>query len=251
MILTLKEIPIKKILLCVFLCLSFNGCKLSRDNPLDPDAFNYGSMADDSSERPTLTISSFHSSQWFPTEDIYTLEALVEGYLSGIADSAVLIIDGINSFSMEKQDDKWRASIESSKLSVSSISDLIGIPIYATLRSNGDSLTSTDEAFLFRVIGTVPQAISPSGGISVNPRPEFSWIPLEEPFSFTYSLSIFHVSTSGFVSEVLTDDELPMDSSTHTLTDSLPPYTYYWTISIVDNLGNVSRSKEAAFTVNP
>jgi len=230
--------------------ISIIGCDWPRDNPLDPKSMNYGIADPAAPGSPVLSITSYHSSQWFPTEGFYTLELEVSGYLSDLADSVVFVYDDTTGFQLNRESEIWRASIESSVFPNNSLSDLIGVPYTAVLYQDHDTLSITDASYLFRIVETVPETGEPSGNDSVDQPIEFSWAPVYEVFSFTYRISIINISTSGFVTEVENISGIPKDSLAYTLSDTLPAGSYYWTVAIADTFGNTSRSREAAFMVD-
>ena len=138
--------------------------------------------------------------------------------------------------------------MESSVFPNNSLSDLIGKPFHAVLYLDSDSLTTTGDAYLFRVIDDVPVTLEPMNSY-VDSTPDFSWLSFEAKFSFTFSLKIVHLSTSGFATVVKSISGINCDSTTYALTDSLIPGNYFWTISVGDILGNIALSKEAGFIV--
>jgi hypothetical protein len=83
--------------------------------------------------------------------------------------------------------------------------------------------------------------------------PLLMWSPPDVTFDYTYSLTISRTSSGvqnevwsiSQVSSLDTKYQFPGDNSGKTLA----PGDYVWTISIVDEFGNYSRSKEASFVV--
>ena len=226
----------------------FNGCDWPRDNPLDPKALNYGSAEPPDIVLPELQITSFHSLQWFPYGDYFSLEITVSGSNADLSDSVIFIYDDTTCYQLNRESEIWRLSLESSIFPDNSLSDLIGKPFHAVLYLDSDSLSASEEAYLFRVIDEVPVTLEPVNTY-VEPYPEFSWNPFEAQFSFTYKISIVHLSASGYGTEVESISDISSDSTSYVLTDSLPSGNYYWTIAVEDIFGNIARSIEAGFTV--
>jgi len=229
--------------------LLISGCDWPRDNPLDPDGINYGITNPPDDPKSVMDITSFHSLQWYPSEDYYALEVVVSGDMTDMADSVIFIYDDTTCYQLTREGDIWRTSIESSIFPGNNLADLVGIPFISVLFHENDSIAATEEAYLFRVINTVPNTVQPSNNVEVSPNPEFTWLPVYENFSFTYLISIVNLSTSGYATEVASIAGIPKDSTAYTLIDPLPSGSYYWTVAIVDNFGNKSRSKEATFMV--
>jgi hypothetical protein len=88
---------------------------------------------------------------------------------------------------------------------------------------------------------------------TTGPTPLLKWSPPDVTFNYTYSLTISR-TTSGVRNDVWSYSQLSSinnefqflgDNSGKTLDSG----EYVWTISIVDDFGNYSRSKEASFVV--
>jgi hypothetical protein len=88
---------------------------------------------------------------------------------------------------------------------------------------------------------------------TTGPIPLLQWSPPDVTFNYTYSLAISRI-TSGVYTDVWSYTQLssinnefqfPGDNSGETLDSG----EYVWTISVVDDFGNYSRSKEASFVV--
>ena len=88
---------------------------------------------------------------------------------------------------------------------------------------------------------------------TTGPIPLLQWSPPDVTFNYTYSLTISR-TISGIRSDVWSYTQLasineefqfPGDTSSKTLDSG----EYVWTISVVDDFGNYSRSKEASFVV--
>ena len=228
----------------------FTGCDFPRGNPLDPKAFNYGTADPQEPELPTLDITSFHSSQWYPLQEIYTMEVSVYGALAETADSVKFVYRDTVFFSMNLSGNIWHQSIESTSFQSENLFDLVGVDHHANLYFGAD-VVSTEEACLYRIIEEVPGSLQPSEDDTVSLSPQFIWQSSEIKYFFTYRISINNVSTSGFVTEVARIEDILGDSTSYTYTDTLTPGSYYWTISIVDIYSNISRSLEAPFITAP
>ena len=235
-------------ILLLFGMIYYLGCGWPRDNPLDPKAINYGITDPPSGEFPELSVTSFHSSQWFPNEDYFALEIVVSGVYTDLADSVIFVYDDSTNYQLNRESDIWRVSLESSIFPGNSLADLIGLPFCSVLYLDSDSIAVTEERYLFRVIDEVPSASQPMNEL-VSATPDFFWEAYEAKFTFTYTISIVHLSLSGYGTEVKSVTGIVSDSTNYTLTDSLPSGDYYWTIAVSDIFGNTARSKEAGFSV--
>ena len=227
------------------------GCDFPRGNPLDPKAYNYGLMDPENPELPVLQVTSFHSSQWFPLQDLFYLETLVSGASAETADSVYFVYSDTILFTMNLSGGQWHRSLESSSFLSANIYDLIGVPHYALLYFGTDEPIKTEESRLYRIIDEVPETVFPDNNVSVIPDFEFDWESSTVKFEFTYTISINFISTTGFVTEVDRIENISSDLTTYLYSEGLESGSYYWTLSIVDDFSNISRSKEAAFSVAP
>jgi len=101
--------------------------------------------------------------------------------------------------------------------------------------------------YLARVIETVPSAISPTGLQTVeNTNILLTWKLENLPYPFTYRIDVVRVD-QGVNSPVKSISNINKSQASYTLEDSLAGGTYFWTVSVVDEFENLSRSKEAAF----
>ncbi|MBC8203905.1 MAG: hypothetical protein H8E87_00170 [FCB group bacterium] len=237
--------------LWLIILITISGCDIPRDNPFDPKAYNYGIQNPIEPELPVLQITSFHSLQWFPFEDIYSMEILVSGASAETADSADLVYTDTVFFALNRSGSIWRQSLESSDFASENLFDLIGVQLYAYLYYGTNIVVATEGACLYRIIEDIPETVRPTGGELAPPAPELQWEPAEALFNFTYTLKINHYAASGFITEVAAIENIPRDSTSYQYSDSLAAGSYYWTIAIVDIYNNISRSREAAFTVAP
>ena len=242
-------ITVKFITVCIILLIFVAGCEFPRGNPLDPKAYNYGLMEPEDPELPVLQVTSFHSSQWYPFQDLYYLEALVYGADAEDADSVNFVYRDTVFFSMNHSGDVWHQSLESASFLSENIFDLIGVQHYAVLYYGIDEPITTEESCLYRIIEEVPETIYPIENVTVSLDFELNWEPANVKYSFSYTLSINFVATSGYVSEIKRIENISSDLTSYLYSENLMNGSYFWTISIVDNFSNISRSKEAAFVV--
>jgi len=88
---------------------------------------------------------------------------------------------------------------------------------------------------------------------TTGPTPLFKWSPPGVTFSYTYTLECLQVNagteqlfwTLANIASTKLQQQFPGNGSGLTLV----PGNYVWRISVIDNFGNSSRSKEAAFVV--
>lgn len=202
----------------------------------------------------STTIYSEHISRWFPlNRDLYrlVLAARVQD-----ADGAQDIV-GVKAASPNHGELGGLAfRVETGRYELalgnmeSALQDFLGEPITLTV-SDREAATSHSTPFaLARVIETTPTAEMPAAFTSTGARPRFKWKSLTLPYHFTFRLDISQFSPEQqFATLFESISNIHPDSSTYVAARELPDGTYYWTVSIIDRQGNVSRSKEATFLV--
>jgi hypothetical protein len=108
--------------------------------------------------------------------------------------------------------------------------------------------------FLPRIIDKlyVPVTFSPGEQEVVDAQNiVLTWQPPMDvaPFPYTFRVEVF-LFAFGLNTEVWRQADIPANEMSMLLPVELPPAFYFWTISIVDEFGNWSRSLEATFQVN-
>jgi hypothetical protein len=118
--------------------------------------------------------------------------------------------------------------------------------VFAVDRENG--IGQPPGFFVTRIIESEAKPTSPTGSDTTTSKPIFNWNLPGVSFAYTYQLLV--MSLAGGTPTQVWSQTIP-NSSTYEFSypDSLRTGTYYWTISIIDQFGNSSCSKEAAFIV--
>lgn len=188
--------------------------------------------------------------QWYPGP-VYT--ALVsasvsdpDGYLD--VDIVYVQIDSLAFGMNHMAGSNYQVNINADSLPNQDLQWLIGkqLNVFAIDHENG--VGGSSAFYVTRVIESEPSPTSPTNGATTTHFPTFVWDPPVVSFEYTYQLQVVSLaggtqtliwSQSGFNSSTV-DFDFP---------DSLGAGAYYWTAAVVDQFGNSSRSKEAAFTV--
>ena len=98
------------------------------------------------------------------------------------------------------------------------------------------------------MISPTPLALSPEDlTLLSNDLPEFTWEPISLAYPFSYRIDIVRVD-QNIQSLVQTISDIPSTAVSMQATDTLASGEYFWTISIVDEFGNMSRSREAGLS---
>ena len=205
-----------------------------------------------------LSIRSEHLRVWFPvtTPDIFRLAVsaqLDDG--DGIQDISEITLHAeslgaLKTWTWQKATQRFEAIIEAGLLTSQTMYDLVGEGFFLEARDRPGGATVSSTVHLSRVIDPTPVASEPQGFKVVGSRPQFVWSPVEVPFEFTFRINIARVfPESNIVEQFEHIDNISPDSSSVVPNFDLPPGFYLWTVSIVDRWGNLSRSREAVFSV--
>lgn len=208
--------------------------------------------------RPTIDsvrVITTHRSHWWPVEDEYTIT--INAHIDdpdGVGDldsvwfqfqiqhidipvSGALPADG------EVQAELFDWQLDDP------VTNLIGDPLNCFARDVDALVSKPVEMYITRFIEPTPVPLSPVDNTEVSSKPTLRWDYFDASFTFFYSVDVFRI-TSGNTSVLMySRDAIPQSTAEHTVSDSLPPGSYYWTLGVTDILGNSSHSKEATFTV--
>ena len=191
--------------------------------------------------------------QWWP-DPFYTVNfSLIAGDIDGTEDliKKEVRIPELNisaEFAETSRPDSFFVQLTDRDLPNNDIFALIGKPVYVVLEDQSQAAANAGPFQLVRVIATSPDSLSPTGLESVAPQPIFTWKPYTANFDFTYEISVFVINT-GIPILIHSVTGIPVEQNSYSYPDSLPSGKYFWTVGVRDEMGNLSRSKEAAFLV--
>ena len=104
--------------------------------------------------------------------------------------------------------------------------------------------------YLFRLIETEPEIVSPQQFNVVSSQPVLKWNPLQLSFLFMYRVEIYLFSGYQItIPAIRTYSDISSTISEFQISKSLESDFYLWTVYAVDQFGNWSRSKPATFQV--
>ncbi len=208
---------------------------------------------------PVITASKVVTAkidQWWPGA-VYsatvTANVTDPDGLGDVVDSTVRVrIDSL-SFKMVYTggSGNFGVTISDSSLPNQDLQWLIGrqFVVSATDRENGTSFSQP--FYVSRIIESQesePGPTSPLNSDSTSSSPKFEWNPPSVTYDYTYFLQIYQIN-AGTPTQVGSTISLGENYVSYTYPGTLEKGTYIWTIGIVDQYGNSSRSKEAAFLV--
>ncbi|MCX6600978.1 MAG: hypothetical protein NT025_05380 [bacterium] len=217
------------------------GCSAPHDNPLDPESTRYHPPAE-----LTAGVRSMHVSRNFPTTDTYLLIAELYGADAETQDSAWVTY---KSFPSERLDWDTSANIWVTNFAPTYFNDprlgsVIGRP-FTFSAQEGAILRSLGPVYLFRVIESVPQLAAPMNNDTVDSQPTLVWPVFDGGYPFEYLVTVISESSG----DTSWNSLLPSSVLSARVPVVLADGPYQWTITVIDEFSNSSRSKEGLFLV--
>ena len=200
-------------------------------------------------------IATTHVSRWWPQDDLYRLDVQATPHDDdGLIDiaTASLVIPHI-SFTAELNPTPdpgvFGLSLTEADLNGTSLHSLLGKELRIDVMDQPGAAGTSGPLFLSRIIDYEPDTSSPSGSEEVpGGSPVLSWPTPAIPFTHSFQVDIYRVD-DDIATNVYSVGAIPSSQLSHTSATTLATGQYYWTLSIVDEYGNRSRSKEAGFIV--
>ncbi|RMF56791.1 MAG: hypothetical protein D6748_12680 [Calditrichaeota bacterium] len=196
---------------------------------------------------------SEHIDQWWPGEIYQAVLQIIVNDADGLSDIDSLHVQ-IPSLNFQKtmegtaRVDSFVVKIEAGELPDGSLQYLIETPSFVEIIDKSGGKTMSEPLRLTRIIDVTPLPVSPANLENSTSSPLFEWQPVALPFSYSHIVQVYRVNT-GIPVLIFTSEPLPESPTAYQYPDSLGSGTYFWTIGILDNLNNFSRSKEASFIV--
>lgn len=202
----------------------------------------------------SFMIRSLHISRWFPAKDLYFLEIVADVTdPDGLGDIAEVWIEiPAHGYAYELDETivagRFEARVQADSLPGASLYALQGSEFVVKASDEPGFVVTSEPGHIIRIIDYTPVAVAPQGQDSVLATPTFSWEDAGLPYAYTYRIDVIR-DEANVQSVAATIEGVPRDSLAHTLETPLPAGTYFWTVSVVDEFGNRSRSKEAGFII--
>jgi len=202
----------------------------------------------------SCSVKSGHISRWWPQDDLYLLFAQAEvtdfDGLSDITSVRFKIpqFNFIDSLNRTEDPAIFTATFYEQQLTLKNLHQVLGYPVSLIAEDRLGTACESSLIYIARFIDDTPILLAPRGSQVVNQQPVLEWQQFILEFPFTFKIEVIRVD-EGIKTPVWTIESVSSDSVFIQVAESLPNGTYYWTLSAVDEFGNWSRSKEAAFEV--
>ncbi len=203
----------------------------------------------------SVTIRSHHLAQWFPVEDAYYLEIQVRATdPDGLGDVqnvyySIPDLNFVDTLLAQAQPGQFGKMMAQKELPVTNLSQIIGKTFDFTVTDQpGHQMTSPGH-FLPRIVEQTPQLVSPVGLETVSGDTiRFEWQKVYLNYDITFKIELFQINL-GVFTLITTIEHIPSTENSYVYTAGLPAGQYFWRVYIVDEFGDTSGSKEAAFQV--
>lgn len=190
--------------------------------------------------------------QWWP-RPVYS--ALVSGSVTdpdGFGDvaGATLQVDTMK-FGMTylPESQAYQVTVNASNLPQRSLEWLVGKPFTIIARDRPGGSVTGNAFYVTRIIEDAPVPTFPTALDTAAASPELNWNQPSLPFFYTCKLELFRLD-QGLPTLIWSVSNLSASLTMYQYPDHLAAGLYFWTISVVDEYGNLSRSKEASFVVS-
>lgn len=235
-----------KLLLLVIVAASIGflaGCSAPHDNPLDPAADGYRRPLD-----LVGRIRSVHVDRL--TTDIYYVLAELDGSDAEHLDSAWTQYDSRESVRMDSIGPAlWSSVLTGSYLGDATLRS-VRQPFYFRARDYMGWSHECPPAYLWRVIEDSPRLQSPASGDTLGPRPVLEWQPFAATYPFGYQVAISNVTDPLNPAAAWSSLRYSSDVLSVVVGDSLADGRYTWSVSVLDQWDNISRSLDGYFIVD-
>lgn len=190
--------------------------------------------------------------QWWPAPDYSaTVRASVtdpDG-VGDVIDSTVHVqVDSFSFTLSHSTGNIYESTIDASQLPNQDIEWLVGKVFVVSATDHENGIGQSPPFYVSRVIESEANPTYPTGLDTTVASPELDWNPPSVAFDYTYELQVVIV-VQGSQRVVWTQPGLSSSIVSFKYPSILAQGDYFWTVTIVDGLGNTSTSKEATFHV--
>ncbi|MDX1530196.1 MAG: carboxypeptidase regulatory-like domain-containing protein [Rhodothermales bacterium] len=203
-------------------------------------------------------LRTVHLARWPPFEELFQLEVEVTvedpDRPDDVAGAALVVEElGFRAALAEVEgapQGTYAATFDAADLPGGRVQTLLGRSLRVEVEDEDGESALGPPMSLVRVIEQVPQPLSPISLETVGtPTPTLRWRLTQLPFAFTHRVDVFVVAGDNVATRLFVEEGIDPFMTAFTVPDPLPTGEYFWTLWIVDEAGNRSRSREAGFRV--
>jgi hypothetical protein len=142
----------------------------------------------------------------------------------------------------------YQVSVDAAIFPQGSLEWLVGRQFIVSARDRIGATSFGKPFSVTRVIQDAPIPLAPTALDTAAASPQFSWAQPALQFPYSYKLELFRLD-QGVPSLLWSVANVSSSLSSYQYPDRLSTGLFFWTISLVDEFGNLSRSKEASFYI--
>ncbi len=190
--------------------------------------------------------------QWWPNPVYFAEITATVDDVNGISDidSVWFNVDSLMfPMAYSLADKNFHLTIYSYQFPSNNIEWLVGKQLYIVARDLTKSIGRSNTFFISRVIEQEAVPSYPEFQDTTTVSPVFTWVAPSVRFLYTYTLTVVRMD-AGTQETVWTQDNIGNYLLSYTYPSTLTTGNYFWTISVVDEYGNYSCSKQSSFVVN-
>jgi hypothetical protein len=189
--------------------------------------------------------------QWWPNA-VYS--AVVTGAVSdpdgaGDVAGATLQIDTMKlAMTYDPAQRVYQVTVNATSLPQGSLEWMVGKVLSVAARDRIGATAVGKQFSVSRIIQDAPIPTFPTALDTATATPELFWAQPSLPFPYSYKLELFRLD-QGLPSLIWSTSNVSSALSSFQYPNRLSTGLFFWTIAVVDEFGNLSRSKEASFYV--
>jgi hypothetical protein len=203
-----------------------------------------------------IALETHHVSHFFPVEDMFFLQVDVQvNDLDGIADINTVFfeipeLNVTDTLSPSLETGRFNKRLSIDDLPINTIQTLIGHAFILSVKDDASIIVNSDKSFLTRVIEITPVLLNPINLQTVlSDSIHFSWEKVRLPYYFKHTIEIFRIN-QGLLTKVDDVKDISSNNVDTAIDNVLPTGDYVWILTVTDEFGNSSSSKEGTFHVN-
>lgn len=143
----------------------------------------------------------------------------------------------------------FEATVFDFDLPTNNLQWLVGRELRIVARDQSGALAEEAGLFLTRIIEESALPVSPALGDTTGPSPLLRWNPAPVTFFHTLTLEIVR-QDAGTQTPIWSQALVDAGLQEFQYSGALTPGSYFWTVAVVDEFGNMCRSKPSSFLVN-
>jgi hypothetical protein len=162
--------------------------------------------------------------------------------LDGYVDSVFVYNSELNI--RKPLDNNFQATITQGELNVTDIEQIVGKDLLIVTKDKDGNEFTIGTCRIIRVIKDEVTGLVPANDTAITQQPiNLQWTKFSAGYNFTYTVEVY----TNEAQLVENKENLPSDSTSYYLSQTLPQGNYYWVIWITDKYQNRSRSRQATF----